>query len=91
MALVTVKNLHGTSDNNPPDGYDSFQSFWEDETGRKFGFCSCSSCINDATCGAHVKKVFGGNEWYIVPLCDECNKKDDDFEVPEDDLVPVNE
>ena len=40
--------------------------------------------------GAHVKKTHESNKWYIVPLCYECNKKTEPFNVNEDDLVEVN-
>ena len=41
--------------------------------------------------GAHVRKINGDNKWYIVPLCYECNKKTEPFNVDEDYLVEVNE
>lgn len=91
--MTKVKNLNGTSDNDPPYGYDSWKEFWEDKTGRSFGTCSCKGCDKVAVHGSHVQKVNGDGKWYIVPLCDTCNvgKKDIEFEVRDNDLVWVGE
>lgn len=92
--MTKVKNLNGTSDNDPKKkGYSSWKSFWEDKTGREFSSCSCSGCLESASVGAHVQKVsLDDRKWYIVPLCNSCNvsKKDEVFEVRNDDLVAVN-
>lgn len=32
----------------------------------------------------------GNNRWYIVPLCYECNSKDEPFYVDKDYLVEIN-
>lgn len=90
--MIKVKNLTGTSDNNPPIGYASWRAWWEAKTKRKFGICSCSDCRSSAQVGAHVQKVGSDNRWYIVPLCSPCNtgKKNQEFYVREEDLVAVN-
>ena len=90
--MTKVKNLNGTSDNTPPRGYSSWRAWWEAQTGRRFGTCSCSSCASSATVGAHVQKVGSDNKWYIVPLCSSCNvsKKNVEFYVRDADLVAVN-
>lgn len=91
--MVKVKNLNGTSDNAAPKGYSSWKDFWEKNTGREFGTCSCKGCSNDAVHGSHVQKTDPTDrKWYIVPLCDQCNtgKKNTEFEVREYDLVAVN-
>lgn len=75
---TTVKNLNGTSQKNPPCGYRCWLDFWEQKTDRKAG--KCAHCDNTATLGAHVKPV-NGSLTYIVPLCDECNKRTDEFTV----------
>lgn len=75
---TTVKNLNGTSQKNPPRGCSCWLDFWEQKTDRKAG--KCAHCDNPATLGAHVKPV-NGNLTYIVPLCDECNKRTDEFTV----------
>ena len=90
--MTKVKNLNGTSDNLPPRGFSSWRSWWEAKTHRRFGTCSCYGCSSAAQVGAHVQKVFGGNEWYIVPLCSACNvgRKNVSFYVQDADLVRVN-
>ena len=40
--------------------------------------------------GAHVKIVNGGYEWYIIPLCKECNARTDNFYVSEYNLAKIN-
>ena len=89
--IVNVKNLNGTSDNTHPVGYSSWIDFWEKKTGRKTNSCSCVGCISKAAVGAHVKKVYGQNNWYIVPLCYTHNSVSYDFSVNSEDLVPVNQ
>lgn len=91
-----VKNLNGTSDNDPRShGYASWKDFWEDKTSRRFAdiTCSRSGCTHTPKVGAHVQKVHGGDEWYIVPLCAGCNQLPSyhEFEVRDNDLVPVND
>lgn len=90
--MALVKNLNGTSDNNPPAGYVSWREWWEVKKGRKFSTCSRSDCSKSAEVGAHVQKVGPSNKWYIVPLCKGCNneKKDLVFEVRDEDLEPIN-
>lgn len=87
---VEVKNLNGTTNNSPQNSCSSWKEWWEKQMNREFGYCSCRNCFNLAEVGAHVKKVNGGNEWYIVPLCKECNAKIDNFYVSEYDLAKIN-
>lgn len=92
--MVKVKNLNGTSDNNPPSPYLTWKEWWEDKKGRKVGICSCEGCLNRAEVGAHVQKAnVSDRKWYIVPLCTRCNvsKKNVEFSVNENDLEPVNQ
>lgn len=90
--LIKVKNLQGTSDNSVPSGYSSWLDFWEKKTGRKADKCSNTECYSKASVGAHVIKLDGTKEWYIVSLCDNCNNyhNEDDFFVNDYDLVKVN-
>ena len=92
--MTKVKNLNGTSDNDPQTkGYLSWREFWEEKTGRNFSSCSCSECTSSANVGAHVQKDGADDKkWYIVPLCDSCNvsKKNVVFKVRDNDLVAVN-
>jgi len=89
--MTKVKNLNGTSTNTPPPGYSSWKAWWEAKKGRKFSSCSCGGCTYSAAVGAHVQKVYGGNEWYIVPLCRTCNNQSSSviFEVRDADLQAV--
>lgn len=89
--MALVKNINGSSDNNPPDGFDSWKEYWESRKGRRFSRCSNLSCSSAAEVGAHVKKAFGTNEWYIVPLCNSCNNPSntDAFEVNASDLLRI--
>ena len=40
--------------------------------------CSASDCYNEPTLGGHVHMV-NDRKVYIVPLCDKCNKRTDEF------------
>ncbi len=89
--MVKVKNLHNTSDRNPKN-YSTWKEFWKAKKGYWPDDCSASDCAKSAEVGAHVKKVGSSdNSWYIVPLCSGCNKRTDEFDVPEYRLVPVND
>lgn len=89
MASVLVQNISGTSDNPPPRGYDSWLEFWADKRETRPFLCRRCGSLDSDLVGAHVMKVYGGNEWYIVPLCTRCNLTSGNFYVPEEDLVPV--
>lgn len=71
--MALVKNIHGSSNHNPPAGYGSWKEYWEANKHRKFQECSCVTCHNDAEVGGHVKKVYSSGEWYIIPICYEHN------------------
>ena len=49
-------------------------------TGKKYGgdslptFCSVDRCLNTNLVGAHVQKVGGDDNWFIIMLCDAHNK-----------------
>lgn len=90
--MTKVKNLNGTTDNNPPKGFATWRAWWEHKKGRAFSTCSRGGCLNNAMVGAHVQKVYGGNEWYIVPLCRNSNglSSATHFEVRDADLQAVN-
>ena len=90
--MAVVKNISGSSDNLPPRGYYSWKEFWESRKNRRFSKCSCITCSRNAEVGGHVKKAFGANTWYIVPICTGHNNLPDtvSYEVRDDDLLPVN-
>lgn len=84
-----VKNVNGSS-RFVPSGYSSWLEYWEKQTGKKAYRCSATDCHHwGDLVGAHVQKVYGTDQdWYIVPLCSECNQRTGSFEVDEE-LVPV--
>jgi hypothetical protein len=72
---MRVKNLNGTSDNTCKCG--SWLKHWKNFSGQTLSsYCSEKSCTSKPEVGAHVQKEnsFDTN-WYIIPLCDEHNKK----------------
>ena len=52
----------------------SWLAHWEKLSGKKHG--ECAACARKATVGALVQRVYDiERRWYVVPLCDECNRK----------------
>ena len=87
---MKVKNVIGSSRFPKPKGYDSWLDYWIAQKGWKPAFCSTNGCYRLCAVGAHVQKVYGSDKkWYIVPLCESCNHRTDEFEVPDTYLVPV--
>lgn len=87
---MKVKNLHGTS-GRVPDGYSSWLAFWEANAGQKASECHRFYCNNKDLLGAHVIKADSSDKsWYIIPLCQSCNKRTDEFWV-DGKLVKVNQ
>ena len=91
--MALVKNINGSSDNNPPRGYNSWKEYWEDKKNRFFSKCSCVTCSEKAVFGGHVKMVHGTNKWFIVPICARHNNVANTiaYEVKDDDLLAVNQ
>lgn len=73
-----------------PAGYSSWLDYWEKKAGIKASACHRIGCNQPATDGAHVQLEKGGDEWYIVPLCHECNTQFGHEFWVEGPLVPVN-
>ena len=88
--MTYVKNASGTSRwTKPSTGESSWLEYWENQTGKKATRCGATDCHSTGPLvGAHVKKVFGGDELYITPLCTSCNQSSDNFWV-DTDLVRV--
>lgn len=93
---MRVKNVNGSS-RFKPSGYTSWLNYWETQAGS---YLSTSTYYICPACGkSHLKKNFNGahvqkcyspdNTWHIVPLCDGCNCRTDNFDVPLNLLVPV--
>lgn len=76
---VKVKNLNGTAE-RACTSCGSWLKHWENLSGEKAD--KCSGCRKKATVGGHVKKV-NGSLHYITPLCDSCNKREDEFDAYE--------
>lgn len=88
--MTYVKNANGSSRwLKPSTGESSWLEYWEKQTGKKATHCGAIDChCKGPLVGAHVQKVFGGNELYITPLCRQCNHRSDIFLV-DTDLVRV--
>lgn len=72
---------------------ESWKKHWINCSGREWPkTCSVLGCSNDATLGAHIyntnPEVTGE---YIIPACDECNKRSEKFSLKESTcLVSAN-
>lgn len=86
--LVKVKNLKNNYFDSPKD-FPSWKAFWEAKKGRLIGKCANEACEEKALLGVHVNKVLGSNEQYILPLCNYCNKIEEEFTVDSLNLVRV--
>lgn len=88
--MYKVKNLSGTG-GRIPNSYSSWLAYWKAKTKRKATKCNHIDCNEkNNLVGAHVKQVGAGDDsWYIVPLCQSCNKRTDVFYVS-GPLVAVN-
>ena len=89
--MTYVKNACGTSIwSKPSTGESSWLEYWEKKTGKKATRCGAIDCHSTGTLvGAHVQKVFGGNELYITPLCTGCNQRSDNYFLVDTELVRV--
>ena len=90
--IIKVKNLNGTSNNYPPDGFDSWLSWWENKKSKMANNCANVNCDGTAEVGGHVKCInTNNNQWFITPLCKKCNNSSNDTEffVSSNDLEPI--
>lgn len=89
--MTYVKNASGTSRwSRPSTGESSWLEYWEKKTGKMATRCGATDCHSTGTLvGAHVQKVFGGNELYITPLCTRCNQRSDNYFLVDTELVRV--
>lgn len=89
---MDVKNLHNTGGRPAPTGYGSWLGWWMDQKGvTNTPDCANHACGKRATLGGHVKKDSSDdNAWYIVPLCDGCNKLEDPFTVSAADMAAIH-
>jgi hypothetical protein len=85
---MRVRNLAGTGDKKC--ACSSWLAHWENGAGRKAALCAATDCTRRAVLGGHVQQVNTyDRSHYIVPLCDPCNKRSDDFDVREP-LISAN-
>ena len=99
---MKVKNLNGTSENNPSPvcNCKNWLDHWENNRvwsdGKKYRAVRCRGCNkdfnHDQLNGAHVIKVGSTDQnHYIIPLCDSCHGKiNEEYDVDKDDLVSAN-
>ena len=67
---MLIKNINGTAE-RVPDGYSSWQDFWEKKTGLKAKY----------DVGGHVKKANStDNAWYIADITHSQNMKTEPYE-----------
>jgi hypothetical protein len=70
---MKVRNLDGAMQNKKNGG--SWLAHWEKCSGQIAFLCSVKDCISRPTVGGHVQKDNETDQnWYIVPLCDDCRK-----------------
>ena len=84
-----VKNVNGTSQNTCKCG--SWLDHWKKFSGKTAQYCSEKTCTNKPEVGAHVQKNTSDSSWYIVPLCNEHNRKTSSLELVDSvQLVSAN-
>ena len=74
--MSLVKNVTGSNRwLRPSTGESSWLEYWEKQVGHKASHCGhCGDHNHNNLVGAHVQKVYGGEEIYITPLCRGCNQ-----------------
>ena len=76
---MVVKNLHGST---TCSCCPSWLKHWENYSGEKADRCAALGCGDKATLGGHVIKVASADRGrYIIPICDACNKRDEEYEL----------
>lgn len=85
------KNINGTSNKRfkiKSGALESYRKYIE----KSLTFqCSRFKCKNAAKVGAHIQKSrISDCRWYIVPLCNKCNKLCGEFPVCKNEAVLVS-
>lgn len=76
---MKVKNLKGTI---KCTCCNSWLNHWENWTNKKADRCAALGCGEKATLGGHVIKAGDAAKTrYITPICDACNKLEDEYEL----------
>jgi hypothetical protein len=71
---MKVRNLNGTSQLKCASG--TWLAHWEDVCGQNAFLCSTKDCIETPSAGGLVQRdALIDRTWYVIPLCDECNKR----------------
>jgi hypothetical protein len=71
---MKVKNLNGATPNKSSSG--TWLAHWEKCSGQKADMCFAYGCVNTPSVGGQVQKDSPSDKsWYVIPLCDDCNKK----------------
>jgi hypothetical protein len=71
---MRVKNLDGAQLNKCSTG--SWLAHWERFSGQNAFMCFANDCIKRPSVGGLVQKESPiDKDWYVIPLCSDCNKK----------------
>ena len=71
---MRVRNLNKAAPGRNDSG--SWLAYWEKFSGQIAYGCFVSGCKNTRSVGGHVQKDSSTDKsWYVVPLCDDCNRK----------------
>ena len=71
---MRVKNLNGATKIECSSG--SWLAHWEKFAGQTAYRCFVRECTNKLSVGGRVQRDSATDKsWYVVPLCEECNKK----------------
>ena len=71
---MKVKKPNGISSNKPITG--TWLAHWEKCSNQKAYMCYGQGCINTPSVGALIQLDSATDtNWYVIPLCDDCNKK----------------
>lgn len=85
---MLVKNVKGMQSRRVPNNIDSWLDYYNNSF-RSTSRVTCCKCHSPAEVGAHVVKMQGTKEWYLVPLCKECFEAEVDFEVDDKYMIKV--
>ena len=71
---MKVRRTNGTSSNKSDAG--TWLAYWEKLSGQRAYLCFAEGCIKTPTVGALIQKDSPTDKnLYVIPLCNDCNKK----------------
>lgn len=89
MAFIRVKNDKVIL-NKKLFKTDEVLNYWESKRDQDSIMCKSRYCQNNTSLGGYIfKSDSKSNKRYIVPICNECSKKNTDFEVWDSDLILI--